>query len=925
MDLIRALRILRHRWLIATAIILGTTSVAVATATYRNDSIEQVSRAEAPITFISDVADLDSGGNQGSGGGSPLLEIVQAQIEEARVRAVSVNADLLADPSNEIVADPALGKLTFIARGEDAAEAIATASEMRRRLITRQPVDMESQLREQLDILTERMDEVRADLITLVEEYSLPLEQAARRDRLTALLSQLDAQALDLEKQLLVPNDDPEPEKTPEELAAELETVNAAIETVQAELATIPTPLQEFSEEQTLRSALERQYRELEASYQELILQQAELSGPPVVELVDVFDESPDPISRRVAGGVALLLGGGLVLLILLVSEKLIRPVWFLEDIPHVPRLGSIPPRLPSPLPWYLQVGDSPRKAAIQTIRSSLRARARGRELVVGVCGAGVEVEAVHHLAADLAVSYASTQAGTALVNADFESNLNMPELDGAVLSIGFVATQGSTRDDLLEMVDDASDHHRSVHPKLTPVASGEDVGVPADALATPQLGRLFDSLRETQEVVIVICGDVDDPSTRAALDRTDFAVIVTQPGASTQRVMLRVTEEMSIRDIEPVLVMVKKQVMRRTRRLLAAILNRLGDMAGLLRKESGPAPDGLSRRPLRWVEQIKMSWLQRSATSSPQTVSVPLDVQGVDEEVDGSSPVPIVVVAASEARADGEVEGLDGDHPSRMLYLLESSDPADTVEAAESFLASWVTKIVEAGFGSGLDPVTIEEVRTSGFVPLAGWKDNPSLGFRLRHEFRRVLGRKDAATLERLLLRSLFHGSNMEGLESIDGWAERRYFQLHTQLTEAEPTVWHITSPKGTVSALIAAEHLDVQRIEAFVEIVVIRNIERLARRQRYTEMMGGNSNELEDQIEDARALGLSLAWLMDGSHDDARLWYPGLAEDQQPRGWYPDWHQGITHNIAPLQRLGIISVPVLTDQQLDQLDPTG
>src|SRR5690606_5243902 len=134
-------------------------------------------------------------------------------------------------------------------------------------------------------------------------------------------------------------------------------------------------------------------------------------------------------------------------------------------------------------------------------------------------------------------------------------------------------------------------------------------------------------------------------------------------------------------------------------------------------------------------------------------------------------------------------------------------------------------------------------------------------------------------------LLRSLIVASGPGDGTSMDRWISRNYFDLHAAARGWEPSVLHITSPQGTVAALIATDRLDTVRIERFVDGVVIRAIERLARRQRRKASAGdAQVDELEAEMEDARALGLALAWLMDGSHDDSRLWYPGVADDEQP-----------------------------------------
>lgn len=919
MDLIRALRIARHHWLVITTIVLGTAVVAVGTATYRNSGIQPLSRAEAPITFLSDVAELDD--PEGA-----LLQVVQAQLEEAQTRALRVNADLLADPANEVVVDATLGRLTFIARSPDADEAVATAADMRRRLLTRQPVNMETQIEEQLATLSGQMADVRDQIASLDAENALPPEVVARRERLTTLLTQLETQALDLERQVLVPPTE-EGARSVEELQAELDEVNIAISEITAELAEIPAPPAEFSAEMTERRALERQFRELEASYQDLVLQRSELSGEPISELVDVFDETPDAISRRTVAAVALLLGGGLAVVAVLGIERVRRPVWFPDDVPQVPFLATVPSRVATPLPWYIHTGESLRKRAIQTLRSSIRARRRASDLVVGVAGSGMSVEAVQTLGADLALSFASTHASTTLIDASAIRDIELPEFEGHSLSLSDVASMGGSADQMQERVEDALGRGRSAHSNLTTVAAGGETGVAADALAGPQVGYLFEALREVMDVVVVVSGDIDDASTRAALDRTDLALVLTAPGKSTQAELTQVSEEMAIHQIDMVGVMLRRPVLPRVRTVLARLRDRLRrDRAEGRREPSALRP---KRRPFAGIVELLARW--KASQMGDATMD---DLQGgeamasVDDDLDVAAEAavaPVVKVVAPVVRADGAADVSDGD-PRAMLEYLVNLEPEEARPSAENFLVGWTTRVVESREESGLDPATVSEVRTAGFVPLSTWKGHPSLGSRLRHEFRRSVGKRDAGRLENLLLTAVGFGEDPSMATSMDRWVTRRYFEEHAAANDWEPTVWHVTSPQGSVSALIAAERLDSRRIEGFVDGIVIRAIERLARRQRRKEMLGdGEAAELERQMEDARALGLALAWLMDGSHDDSRLWYPGLPLDQQPEGWNPDWSQGLKYNIAPLQRLGMLAVPVLTEKELEILDPTG
>lgn len=900
--------------MMAATIIVGTVAIAIVAATVRNNAIEPLSRADAPVTFVADVNDLED--PQGN-----LLEIVQAQVDDARERAISVNVELLADPNNDIQADPTLGRLTFTARSPDPERAAATAAEMRRNFITHQPANLEDQINAQLDTLSAQMEEVRQEIEVLDAETALPREVAARRDRLSTLLANLEQQALDLERAQLVPLSE-EGASTPEEVSTQLAEVNAAIAQVLEELDTIPAPPEEFSAELTQRRALERRYRELEASFQDLLLQRSEVSGEPITETVDVFDETPDLVPRRTAAMTAFLLGGGLALVVLLLTERVRRPVWLPSDVPDVQFLATIPLRSLGPLPWYLQTGESERKAAIQSLRSSVRARRRDGDVVVGVAGAGIDRSALLALGADLALAFASTRSATSLIDAVFEPHPSMPEYAGHTLSLGDVASQGPTSDQIQAMIEDAIGQHDSVHAELITIASGENVAVPADAVAGPQIGHLFDALREIQDVVVVVCDDIDSAATRATLDRTDLALLVTAPGATTQATIKRVVDEMAIRRIDLAGVMMRRPMLTRTRRTL-----------GWLRSAVHRLATSDEERAFDWRRLLPDLRRGLSRSDSPAgSEGIPLATDARDETArsilfsdDGDPIAPIVTVVGPKSASDQGFLVANHD-PGHVLRQLEEWDPADAIRAAEDFMVSWVTKVIEARPDTGLTPATVREVEVAGFVPLSTWKGNPSLGSRLRTEFRAILGKREAGRLEEVLLKALGFGHDPSECTSMDRWVSRRYFEAHAVETGWEPVVWHITSAHGTVAALIAADRLTSSRIERFVDTVVIRAIERLARRQRRKEMVGDqDASEFETQIEEVRGLGLALAWLMDGSHQDSRLWYPGIAQDQQPRGWNPDWGQGVKSNIAPLQRLGVLAVPVLTEKELEILDPTG
>ena len=329
MDLNRTLRVLRARWpWVVVFVVLGF-AAGVFGATRRNAGIVPVMRAEAPVTIVTSIESRDN-----PSGASP--EFVQARLDEALAFALEVNGDLLAaNPRSEIVTNTDLGRLTFIARARTADEAQNLAAEMRNRYLTRQPPNAQEQIQTQLDQIAAQMDEVRTKIDALGPTTVVdPVEE--RRSQLNSLLAALRADAQNFEKELLVGSDRPE-----DEIQADLDRTNLAISTVLSDLEELgPVPDTEFSEEETLRRALEREYRELESSYQELFLQRAALSGPVVSEVIDVADETPKLMSRGIAGGVGLIVGLVLAVVGLVVVDRLFKPVWTGLDLAPLPLLG---------------------------------------------------------------------------------------------------------------------------------------------------------------------------------------------------------------------------------------------------------------------------------------------------------------------------------------------------------------------------------------------------------------------------------------------------------------------------------------------------------------------------------------------------------------------------------------------------------
>ena len=72
----------------------------------------------------------------------------------------------------------------------------------------------------------------------------------------------------------------------------------------------------------------------------------------------------------------------------------------------------------------------------------------------------------------------------------------------------------------------------------------------------------------------------------------------------------------------------------------------------------------------------------------------------------------------------------------------------------------------------------------------------------------------------------------------------------------------------------------------------------------------------EIDARLKELRTFHIALGWLDEGTTPDARIFYPWRDAGAQPAGWHPQFSEGIRPNIAPIQRLGLLSAPVLSER---------
>jgi hypothetical protein len=248
--------------------------------------------------------------------------------------------------------------------------------------------------------------------------------------------------------------------------------------------------------------------------------------------------------------------------------------------------------------------------------------------------------------------------------------------------------------------------------------------------------------------------------------------------------------------------------------------------------------------------------------------------------------------------------------------------------EGVARFMVDCVTALMtDPPNGSDFTNDALMAVR-SGFLPLHEVKGYETVSTVLTGEFRNQIGAKLGSWLAAEAAWVLSEGFGATGVTlTLDEWLGHEYFNRHIESSGNEPTVWHLASRHGTVQLLVDSARLNQDCIDELRGSIVQRTIDALERNLK-SAVRAGKAEAVErlgELLTDARTFEIALGWLYEGTTPNARLIYPSMLANQQPRGWNPIWSEGVKPNIAPLQRLGLLSVPVLTDEELQSLRPTG
>lgn len=263
----------------------------------------------------------------------------------------------------------------------------------------------------------------------------------------------------------------------------------------------------------------------------------------------------------------------------------------------------------------------------------------------------------------------------------------------------------------------------------------------------------------------------------------------------------------------------------------------------------------------------------------------------------------------------------------TQVLEALQVTDSDRAQEPVAEYLVARVEDMMTAVPGQANVSQEMVDIATEvAFVPLVSVRGLPTVWERFVSEITTEvgddMGRQLAAKISEVLT-----GEGDVDSHEVDRWLGQEFFARHVASTDREPVVWHLASTRGTIQVLVNGRRLTDERLGRMTTDIVrpkIAELERALRDERAAERED-EALRVETELKDARAFEVSLAALRGGTKDEARLVYPWRRNDQMPRGWQPIWSEGIRPNIAPLQRLELLTEPVLTDDELRELAHTG
>lgn len=892
MELNRLLRVLRSRWVIVVLISVVGAVVAFGLTSLANDRLQSVFEGVVVIEF-----ELE---------GEETVDDLAAEIESERRLAIFATQDTMSEiPGGSIVADTNGARLVFSARGDTGDEARDNVQQLVNAYQNSDP-NSGGNITERLDEYERQASEIAEEMESLqpsLSEEELELRnqhqlldlQIARLQEEIVSLRVADAGATAAEREAN--------ENRRAELAQDLEEL-------QAQKAALPPPPAEGlgPVDQLRFDTLQRRLDILEIDYQRLALRTLGVTSggnaqPPVVS--DLTPEPASPFQNGVAGG----LGGlGIALLGLVLITKGRKEVWLHADIP-MPVLGTVPKRKASDLPgapWYDTTEGGSRKASVQSLRTAIEGVLDEPSVAMAILGDRVDAREYHTLAVDIAAAFASSGRRVLLVNADFAGPPETSEFDVGEPSVETVlrlpaGSQEGLRKEVSKLLGEAI----QIRPDLAVIPSGRSPSSPADALAGPQFRWFIKEAKASFDLIVVVAGSASAPAAQVVAQRMGSALLAIAPGKTTIPSVQSLVRDFNTQRIRP----------------LGSVMISDADFTGIV-----PRPRWLFRS--RWTSPR----VKKRVADSPEPVHDPVGrlrfyptpmEKGSWPTQSGSLPALLGDLLHGKDPHASEADGdQQGPLASELLTALRKSERTDAEQAVEEYLIARVEDVMTAVSGqANLSDELVSIVLEDGYLPLRHVPGRHTVGEWLIDELRFELGAEVGENVAKEFANLL--GSEDKRADTLDAWLSEEFFRRHIERMNGAPEVWHLSSEFGHLQILVYARRLNRERLERLTTQVVRRAID--DRQRRMEEAMHSDefdrADDLERELRDLHQFEVRLGVLRTGSSDEARLHYPWRKHFQQPSGWVPVWSEGIRPNIAPLQALGLLAHPVLTEEEMGSI----
>ena len=899
MDLKRIGRLIKARWWVLVLVAALGAIPAVVITSRRNDAIQPVFQSTRTVTFTQGEADRTGDGL------SSAVEAAQIDSEEANEEALARLGG-----AASITGDTQEGTLTFqvFARDEETARQELNGIVRAYRQAGRDEETQAAQEKqEELDALTERLEEIRSEIQGIDAQLAEDPEVVDDRELLEEQIAALEDRLADLRvEEILGPTQNPqaEEERTEQDVLDDIDEVEAGLVELNAQLEELP------AEGEAPESAEQVQKQLLEEEFQAVLDQHTALAtagpegeqsfGTAVTE--DVTPQAANLLLNGLLGAIAGLLLG---LAVLIIADRIRRPVWTTGDLDAVPALGEVPARTPvssGPRPWYQTVRRSPRKQAVQALRAAIDGRARQRHIAVGFAGMDVSSRDAHALAADYAMSLATAGQRVLLIDGDFAQPSDLPEYAGQGPSLSDVIDP-MARDSsaVAGYVEWAIAESTETGPGLRAISVGVGLDDPADAVAARRAVQLIDAGQERFDAVVVAAGAVSDATTQTLLYDVDQTVMCIRPGTSTESAVEEMYRDLSSRGVS----VLGATLINPEHRGLRGMFSRKGRERSRVSEiiiEPSPEP------------------LPRPAPTAP-VVAPPVAMPEPAPEPVGalatSAPSRPSAKALLEAPVSPPERGpVDGEVSPMLAEVLDGVD-VGRGKLEDELYAQVLALLTGAGTETG-EPAA--QVNREGFIPMVEIKDHSTVGELVLQRLGADLDPASKRALDREV--AAVFGAQ-DGAEGVDEWVRRNFFARHVAETDQHPDVWQIRSREGTFEALVPAVQCTRDHLDDLRTGMLHTQIDGLNRQLRGAVQTGRNDDvdELDAQVKELRTFDITLGWLYEGTTPEARIRYPWRGDRNQPQGWAPELSEGIRPNLAPLQRLGLLAAPVLSWDELSAL----